>query len=286
MKKGMLLVLACIIAFCCLGGCSKVPAGHVGVKVYLLGGSKGVDTEELSPGRYWIGWNEELHLFPTFAQNYVWTASKTEQSPVNESITFQSMEGMDINTDIGITYSVDPKKVPLLFQKYRKGINEITAVYLRNMVRDAFITLAASRPIEIIYGEGKSKLVKDAENMVREQVAPIGIKIERVYLVGALRLPRNVVAAINAKIEATQKAQQRRNEVEQAKAEAQKKIEGANGEAKSLLAVAKAQAEANRILSESLTPELVRYKSIEKWNGELPRLTGNAVPFIQFDKEK
>ena len=54
--------------------CSKAPAGHVGVKYYLLGGDKGVDSEELPPGRYWIGVNEELYLFPTFTQNYVWTA--------------------------------------------------------------------------------------------------------------------------------------------------------------------------------------------------------------------
>ena len=68
MKK--FLLVTSIIAS--LAACSKVPAGHVGVKVYLLGSSKGVDTEELGVGRYWIGINEELYLFPTYMQNYTW----------------------------------------------------------------------------------------------------------------------------------------------------------------------------------------------------------------------
>lgn len=48
--------------------CAKVEAGYVGVRVNLLGGNKGVDSEVLGVGRYWIGWNQELYLFPTFQQ--------------------------------------------------------------------------------------------------------------------------------------------------------------------------------------------------------------------------
>ena len=66
--------IACIaLVGVSLAACSTVPAGHVGVKVYLLGGSKGVDSEELGVGRYWIGWNEQLYIFPTYMQNYTWT---------------------------------------------------------------------------------------------------------------------------------------------------------------------------------------------------------------------
>ena len=35
------------VAFGSFSSCSKVPAGSVGIKVYLLGGSKGVDLYEL-----------------------------------------------------------------------------------------------------------------------------------------------------------------------------------------------------------------------------------------------
>ncbi|TON47649.1 transposase, partial [Vibrio parahaemolyticus] len=66
-------------------GCSKITAGHVGIKVNLLGGDKGVQAEEVGVGRYWVGVNEELYSFPTFSQNYVWTASETEGSENDES---------------------------------------------------------------------------------------------------------------------------------------------------------------------------------------------------------
>jgi regulator of protease activity HflC (stomatin/prohibitin superfamily) len=272
-------------------GCTKVPAGNVGVKVYLLGNSKGVDVEELSPGRYWIGWNEELFLFPTFAQNYTWTREWIDENDdgkasqdelADESISFQTKEGLVVSADVGISYNVDPTKVSILFQKYRKGINEITDLYLRNMVKDALVTSASTRSIEMVYGVGKAELLQEVEARVREQVAPFGIQVEKLYWAGEFRLPQTVVASINAKIEATQKAQQRENEVAQAKAEADKLVETARGEADSRLINAKAEAESIRIKGEALAenPKLVELSAIEKWNGVLPTITGGAVPFV------
>lgn len=89
--------------------CTKVPAGNVGVKVNLLGSDKGVQVEELGVGRYWVGINEELYLFPTFTQNVTWSG--------NKSITFQTSEGMKVSGDVGLTYSIDPTKATTLFQK-------------------------------------------------------------------------------------------------------------------------------------------------------------------------
>ncbi|TON43446.1 transposase, partial [Vibrio parahaemolyticus] len=72
-----------------------------------LGGDKGVQAEEVGVGRYWVGVNEELYSFPTFSQNYVWTASETEGSENDESISFQTIEGLAVNADVGITYRID-----------------------------------------------------------------------------------------------------------------------------------------------------------------------------------
>lgn len=282
MNKNKVLVVMLLLSVLFMGSaCSKVPAGHVGVKVYLLGGQKGVESEQLGVGRYWIGMNEELYLFPTFTQNYVWTKSPKEGSLDDESITFQDRDGMSINADIGISYAVRPEKVADVFQKYRKQLDEITDVYLRNMVRDAFVTVASKLPIEQIYGEGKADMVRAVEKLVKEQVGGMFV-IERIYLVGDLRLPPAVTASLNAKIQATQQAQQKENEVRTAKAEAEKVVAAAEGEARSITTVAKAQAEANKILSASITPELVAYKSLEKWNGILPTtmVPGGAVPFV------
>lgn len=264
-----------------LAACSYVPAGNVGIKVNLLGGDKGVESEVLGVGRYWIGWNEDLYVFPTFMQNYVWTAGVDEGSPNDESISFQTADGMTANADIGISYSIDPDKVSIIFQTYRRGVEEITDTFLRNMVRDALVKQSSNKPIEYVYGAGKSELLASVQKDVADQVAPLGINIGKIYWIGEIRLPPTVIDSINAKNAATQMAQQRQNEVAQAKAEADKKIEDARGEAESILRVAEAQAKANKLLAESLTTEFVQYQAITKWDGQLPKMTGSAaVPFI------
>lgn len=272
----MIAILAGSVA-----ACTDVPAGNVGVKVYLLGGEKGVDTETLGVGRYWIGWNEDLYIFPTFMQNYVWTKNPNEGSPNDESISFQTADGMTANADVGISYSLEPDKVATIFQTYRRGVEEITDTFLRNMVRDALVKEASNKPIEYVYGAGKAELMAAVQKDVSDQVGPIGIKIDKIYWIGEIRLPEVVLKSINAKNAATQMAQQRQNEVAQAKAEADKKIEDARGQAESILRVAEAQAKANQLLADSLTPEFVQYQAITKWDGQLPKMTGSAaVPFI------
>lgn len=276
-----LIVLCFILCVMALPACSKVPAGHAGIKVYLLGGNKGVESEQLGVGRYWIGMNEELYLFPTFTQNYVWTASKTEGSPTDESITFQTIEGMSVNADVGISYAVKPDKVSMVFQKYRKQLDEITDIYLRNIVRDAFVSVASTRNVEDVYGSGKTKLVTDVEKYVRDQCGDM-FNIERIYLVGDLRLPKPVIDALNGKIKATQQAQQIENEIRSAKAQAEKKIVESEGKAKSILVEAEAQAKANKVLAASLTPEFVQYQALKQWNGTLPTtmVPNSGVPLI------
>jgi regulator of protease activity HflC (stomatin/prohibitin superfamily) len=276
-------LIVAMLAFSIIG-CSKVPAGHVGVKYYLLGSSKGVDSEELGPGRYYVGWNEELYLFPTYTQNYVWTLSSDKGSPNDESIGFQTREGLTVSADIGISYAIVPDRVTDIFQKYRRGIDEITDLYLRNMVRDALVKSASTRSIESVYGSGKTDLIAEVEKEVRGQVEQLGINIERVYWIGELRLPQNVVNAINAKIQATQMAEQRRNEVEQAKAEAEKVRMTSQGQADAQLMLAKAEAEAIEIKGQALrqNSNLVQLMWVEKWDGKMPIYQmGGATPLIQ-----
>ena len=290
MRKLKLLIILSVLALS-LVGCSKVPAGNVGVKVYLLGTNKGVDHEELSVGRYWIGLNEELYLFPTFQQNYVWTATKTEGSENDESITFQTKEGMSCNADIGISYHLDPEKISVIFQKYRKGIDEITDVFVRNIVRDAINKVASTMSVQDVYGVGKQKFIADVTTLVKSQLDSNGIMIDKLSLIGEIRIPQTVKAALNQKVQATQRAQQRENELREAEAQAKKaeaeargkaqaNIARAEGEAKAITIEAEAQAKANTLLAKSITSNLVKYKQIEKWDGKLPTVTSDGGTLV------
>jgi len=282
MRKYLMIFMVLLSMFS-MTGCEKVPSGYVGVKVNLLGGEKGVDIQPLGVGRYWIGVNEELFLFPTFTQNYVWTSDEREGSETDESISFQTIEGLTVNADVGITYAIDPDKATEVFQKYRKGVEEITDVYLRNIVRDEINRASSTMKVDAAYGAGKAELMTQTLNAVKAKVGPSGINIESIYLVSDLRLPPNVIESINLKIAATQKAEQRNNEIATAEAQAKVLEAEANGRAKSLLLEAQAQAEANRLLTQSMSEVLVHYRAIEKWNGELPKISGSAGTLIQAD---
>jgi regulator of protease activity HflC (stomatin/prohibitin superfamily) len=280
MKTAKLFLLASLLL---LGACTKVPAGNVGIKVYLLGGSKGVDIEEKGPGRHWVGINEEMYLFPTFTQNYTWAKDCQDGDCTNEELGFQTVEGLAVTADVGISYHIQPDKAPLIFQKYRKGVDEITDIYLRNMVRDSLVKNASSMPVETVYGAGKTKLITQVQKDIADQVGPLGIIVEKIYWVGELRLPATVVSSINAKIQMTQQAQMAQNEVARAKAQADVKIANATGAAESLRIVSEAQANAMRVKANAITanPEIVAYTAVEKWDGHLPTTNaGGAVPFL------
>lgn len=266
--KSSMLIILCFVLIAV--GCSKVPAGNVGIKVYLLGGDKGVSQEELGPGRYWIGINEELFIFPTFTQNYVWTKDPTEGSANDESITFQTIEGLEVSGDFGITYHIDPVKVSLLFQTYRRGIEEITDIFLRNLVRDEINKIASTLKVDEIYGMGKATMMDNINKQCALAVVEKGIIIEKISIVGKLRLPDPVVSSLNAKISATQQAIQAENELRKAEAEAKKRVAFAEGEAK-----------ANLTLAQSITPQLLQWKELEitqaaiaKWDGKRPMVEG------------
>lgn len=101
--------------------------------------------------------------------------------------------------------------------------------------------------------------------------------------------------AIAAKSIAAQNKERQEIENEMAiqKAEADKKVAMTNAEATAetkkiqaqaeadaLLVKAEAEAEANRKLSESLTDEVIQNKTIEKWDGKLPTVTGDNGTII------
>ncbi len=274
---GLLMVLLFAVSSCSR---VKVPAGHVGVKYHLYGTDKGVNTEELSTGRYIEGYNEEIFVFPTFKQTKTWTSDVREDSPVDEDFNFQSKKGLSLYASVGIEYHIPADKVVFVFEQYKMGVNEITDKVLRNGCREAFNIASSTRTAEEMYGEGKVEFLDEVDSIVRSYALERGIVVDDLFLIGKIGIPESVTKALNLKIEATQKAQQIENELRSEKAQAEKKIEQARGIAESTVIKAKAQAEANRLLSQSLTPTLITYEKIKKWNGIMPTVSGAGMPII------
>jgi regulator of protease activity HflC (stomatin/prohibitin superfamily) len=284
--KFLKVVLLAAMAMTLFTGCSYVKQGEVGVVINKFGDDKGIVTEEKTQGYTFLGIRKDMVKFPTYKQNYVWTKSPAEGSENDEAIYFNTKDGMAVDVDIGITYAIVPSKADEIFAEYRMGVEEITDQYLRNKVRDVINVLSSDYTCEDVYGEKKGEFFGNVESNVIVWGESKGLVIEDVYLIGRPRLPPQVESAINAKIAATQKAQMRENEIQEATADAQKKREAAAGEADAYTLNEEAKLDIMErqaaILKEN--PALVQWKALEIWDGVLPKFTGGgAVPFINVD---
>lgn len=277
MMKFIGSVIAVIVAFFALIwlfiSMTTIPAGYVGVRVNLYA-DKGVQNEVVGTGRYFLGINERMYEFPTFNQlmNY--------ETP----FTFQTSDAMDVKARIGVEYNIEPEKAADVFATYRKGIEEITEVNLRQYISDALINHGTTMDINELTQGGKTHLLDSVTKEIRDKLSPIGIRIIKLSWIDDLQYPDQVKESINAKIEATQRALLRENEVAQSKAEAQKLIEAAKGEAESVRLRAQAEADAIAIKAKALrdNPNVLQLNAIDKWDGKLPvYMTGGAaVPFV------
>lgn len=250
-----------------------IQPGYVGVVIDMLGDKKGVDQKELHVGMHWIAPWKNVYQFPIFEQNDTWEGDR-------EGFHFQTSEGMAVSADIGITYHLRPESIPVIFQRYRRGMDEITNVFIRNYIRDAINKSASKTKIEDLYS-GKESFFEDVEKHVREDLSPIGIELSRIYLIGRFHFPNTVIAALNAKIEAMQRAQQRENELREAEAEAKKQVAKAEGQARCVILQAESEAKANLVLAKSVTAELIQWQAVQKWDGKMPHVTSGAMPFIE-----
>lgn len=264
------VIVAIIFAGWMFASCEKVPAGHVGVKVYLLGGNKGVDNEVKGVGRYYIGMNEELYLYPTFLQQYSFTQALDDgDSPNDEAFYFQNKDGVKCNIDISVQARADSEKVSMLFQRYRDDLRDVIHVNLRKLIQNKIQAYASELSVEELYSSKKIEMMKRVEKDLQTECAEYGIIIESVSLLSDVRFPKEVEDAIVGKIQMTQEAMKAQNEVLKAKANADIKIAEARGEA-----------EAIRLKQMAITDNLIRYEAVQKWDGTLPTTTGGVIPFI------
>ncbi len=290
-RNYMKIILGIILFIIFLGllasSCAKVEPGYVGIKVNMYGSQRGVEDFPIRTGRVWYNpVTEAIYKFPTFLQTRAWSRSPHEGKAHDESITFNSSEGVGINADIAISYSFEPEKVPHIFVEFRQDAEHITDVYVYAQVRDAFNRAAGHYKVMDILGDQKQEMLKTVKSDVQAVLGPKGIHLDMVSITNRPRVERRVEDAINAVIEANQRASEAQQKVRQAQAEAEQKVKIAEGDAKSIMLRAEAQAKANRLLAESVTPTLVQWQALDKWNGIMPQVTGGAMPFVSVPQPK
>lgn len=270
-----------------LTGCTTISPGHVGIVVNQTGSNRGVQDFPAVTGRvYYNPINTTVYEWPTYVQSTVWTHNENEGHPVNEEITFTTKSQMQVAADISIAYQLLPDKVPAFYVKFRTSdMDSFTHGYMRNMAREKFDEAAGHYAIEEIMGDN-APFLKEARDALQKEMDPVGIIIQQFGFIGAPRPPQQVIDAINLKVQAQQIAMQKEIEVTQATADAQKQVAQAKGHAEAVLLQAEAQAQANRKLSDSLSPAFIQYEELQKWDGKLPTVQSGSGAGLLFNLNK
>ena len=270
-------------------GCAtRIGPGNVGIKVDLAGSQRGVEDLPIRTG--WVFYNpagSKVVEYPTFVQTAKWTHDLNEGRPVNEELSFNTLQGLTVYGDISLSYHLDPAKVPAFYVKFRSDdIDQFTHGFLRNVARDSMNRVAANYTVEEIMGEKKPEMEQRSREELQSEVKDIGVVIEQFGFIGSPRPPESVVAAINAAQQAKYIAQQKQNELLQSQADAAKQVAAAEGQAKSQIAIAQGEAESNRLRAASISPQIIEWQKlavtdrwIERWNGSMPQVeAGGQIP--------
>ena len=274
MKKLALRALM-LVAIVGLAACGQVKPGHVGIRVNNFGSNAGVQAETLGVGWYFTPFGSHIEEYPVFTNTYTYTASPAEGKANNEEFVFQDKSGLGLSADIAVSYSVDPARASILFQKYRIDTDGLISGPLRNAIRDSLVTRAAQLNVDEVYGPRKAELLNNVQHDVQAYFAPYGLRIERLFWAGNVRVPPTVLEQINARIANEQEALAAQAKVATVQAQAAQQVAQADGKAKAL----DLEGEAIR-----RNPEVLRIRAIEKWDGKLPQVTSGGVPFINIEK--
>jgi regulator of protease activity HflC (stomatin/prohibitin superfamily) len=258
--------------------------GHVGILIHRAGG--GVDRTPLGPGIHFRNpLLSSIEEYPTFMQTLVLSKNAGEGGAPNEEINVNSQEGQPLSLDVAMSFELDPTKVPALYSTFRTDIAAIQHGYVKQTIRQALQEVIGTEPIADVIGPKKAEAVNRTQGLISQRLSQYGIVVKQ-FTVNELRAPDAVMQAINQKNVMQQQALTAQNELQKNTFQAQGDSIKAAGRAKAITAEAEAQARANQLLAASITPNLVQYEMMKRWNGQMPTVTGQTMPMIQLPTAK
>jgi len=263
-KKMFKTITAAVVGFFLLVflfmSCERIDAGHVGVKVNQYGDNKGVsDVTEVTGMVFYNPITHSIYEFPTFIQHKEYTG--------DNSFVVNSKDGSEFHVSPIINYSVQREKVPSIFAKYRRSLEQIEEGFLKTAVFDAFRLATNKYTADELIGN-RQNYENEVRRILETQLLNEGFIVNQ--FTSNLVYPETFKQAIEAKNNAVQAALRAENEVKTAEAQAKIKVATAEGNAQALLTSAKAEAEANRMKQQTLTPLLIQLEYVNKWDGKLP----------------
>ena len=220
---------------------------------------------------YWSGeWRDTMTVIIVDRSPVTreWSSTKdVGTSTVNQAIYAESSESIGFSAGMNCSSQIysEEDAVKFLYCYNNKPLSEIMDSEIRARVESKFVEECASRTLNEILIEKE-----DIMNAVREDVetyfAARGITITVLGMKDGLEYDdTSIQKSINDKFSSEMKLTTQKNENER------------------IISEAEAKAEANRILSESLTDEVLKQQYYEKWDGKLPNVMTGSDTGIMVD---
>lgn len=277
----------------------KVPAGYVGI-VYSMNG--GVSDEVLTQGWHMVSPTKEVTLYSIGIEQSYLTAGSEGDSKDDDSFEVPTSDGKGLTVDLTFTYRYDSEKVTNLFTRFKgQSGKEVRDSFIKPNIISWTKEITAKYPVTEILGEERANLNIALSEYIKEKFEPYGIVVDNVSLIN-INADDETRASVQRKVNAQQELElaqieqktanvqaQKDKEVALIKAEQDKETAAINaeqakikaeGEAEAKKIKAEAEADANRKIADSLTPELIEKAKIDKWNGDVPTVSGNSTPIV------
>ena len=249
---GLMVCLAC--------SCTVVQPGQVGVKSKF----GKLSEEVLEPGPHFAAFGTRVIIMPVGTRN------------IEINLNLPSKEGLNINSNISILYRIEKQKVPEIIAEIGKGYEQI----IRNVFRSASADVCARFMAKDMHSGKRAEIEGEIKTKMAEVLEDRGIIIEAVLLKN-ISMPEGLYSSIEERLKAEQQALRMQFIVQQEKLEAERKIVEATGDR-----------DAQLILSEGLTTEIIQLRSIEAFLklAEMPStkviVTDGTAPFLIQDNNE
>jgi regulator of protease activity HflC (stomatin/prohibitin superfamily) len=208
--------------------------------------------------------DEGLYFQIPFVDRVVTMSVQIEKNEASADAASKDLQS--VSTTVAVNYHLDPTRVDSVYQEFR---NEYQSRIIDPSIQEAVKSAIALYTAEELITK-RTDVREAIKAKVQEKIEPNGIILDELNIVN-FSFSKSFNVAIEKKVTAEQEAFAAQNKLEQVKFEAQQQIEEAKG-----------KAEAIRIEAEALkkSPAVLQLRALEKWDGVLPKVTGESVPFI------
>ena len=265
--KGIMIgiVVLIIIGVVAAASIQIVDAGHRGILLHF--NAVDVTNPPLDEG---------LHFVTPFADSVIQMEVRTLKFVKSTSSASQDLQ--TVSTEITVNYHPDPSQVHVLFKEVGLNYeNRIITPTVEEVVKQVTANYNAEELIT------KRPLVKadiEAEISVRLQHFNI---VTEIVSITDFQFSDLFARAIEAKVEAEQKAFKAENDLKRIEVEALQHAAEAEGIAQANIAEANGEAKAISIINSALAnnPQYLEWLKTQQWDGRLPLVVGEGgTPFI------